>query len=89
MFLQLISQRLTKKMFLAKQKLRFLQKMIQNKKGRVIYEGEHADNLVSLDRKIELFQEVLRHIREKSVHRMNLKPFSIIFEGDPETIGKN
>lgn len=64
-FLHLISDRITKKMFMAKQKQRFLQKAVMNKKGKVIYEGEHVDNLVSLDRKIELFQDVLRHIREK------------------------
>ena len=50
----------------------------------MIYEGENVDNLLSLERKIELFQEVLRHIRENSVHRLNLKPFSAIFIEDHE-----
>lgn len=85
MFLQIVSQRLTKKLFLAKQKLRFLKEMIMSHRGKVIYEGDSVDNIISLDRKIELYQEVLRHIRENSVHRMNLKPFNIIFIDDQET----
>ena len=75
-------------MFLAKQKQRFLQKAVTNKKGKVIYEGEHVDNLVSLDRKIELFNDILRHIREKSLHKLHLKPFKVIFSDDEETLGK-
>ena len=86
-FLHLISDRITKKMFLTKQKLRFLREKVVKKKGKVIYEGTEADNLISLDRKIELYQEVLRHIREKSVHRMHLRQFRIVFSNDPEAIG--
>jgi len=86
-FLQLISDRITKKMFLAKQKLRFLHKMVSNKKGKVIYEGATADNLVSLNRKIELFQEMLRHIRERSLHRIHLNQFKNVFQDDEETLG--
>lgn len=87
-FLYLITERLTKKMFLTKQKLKFLREVVLKKKGKVIYEGTEVDNLLSLDRKIELYQEILRHIREKSVHRMHLKQFRSVFENDPEAIGK-
>ena len=51
----------------------------------MIYEGTTADNLISLNRKIELFQEILRHIREKSLHKIRLKQFRVVFEGDEET----
>lgn len=88
-FLQLIADRITKKLFLTKQKQKFLRDMVINKKGKVIYEGPKVDNLVSLDRKIELFQEILRHIREKSMHKIHLKPLRLVFQDDEETLGKS
>jgi hypothetical protein len=86
-FFNLITERVTKKVFLAKQKLKFLMKMVMTKKGKVIYEGENVDNITSLKRKIELFDEILRHVREKSLHRIHLKIIKSVFADDEETLG--
>lgn len=85
-FFNLITERVTKKVFLAKQKLKFLQKMVMNKKGKVIFEGTTVDNTISLKRKIELFDEILRHIREKSLHKIHLKSIKSVFIDDEETL---
>lgn len=75
-------------MFLEKQKFKFLKEMIKKKKGKVIYEDNKIDNLATLETKIDLYQEILRHIREKSVHKMHFRQFRSVFSEDPEALGK-
>jgi hypothetical protein len=53
--------------------------MVQSKRGKVILEDNGADSLLSLEHKIVLLEKLIRHIREKSLHRMNPKIFKEIF----------
>lgn len=79
-FFQVIYNRITKKKFLVKQKLKFILSLDNN------YQGEEHDDLEILRHKVKVLEDILRHIREKSVHKIMIKPIKEAFEDDPEII---
>ncbi|CAI2370990.1 unnamed protein product [Moneuplotes crassus] len=79
-FLQVIYNRVTKKKFLEKQKLKFLLSKSRNK--------SHPDS-EDFDlnaHRIELLEEILRNIREKSVYKIHTKQIKECFRDDTEIL---
>eukprot|EP00344_Euplotes_crassus_P001510 CAMPEP_0197014848 /NCGR_PEP_ID=MMETSP1380-20130617/71933_1 /TAXON_ID=5936 /ORGANISM="Euplotes crassus, Strain CT5" /LENGTH=229 /DNA_ID=CAMNT_0042440293 /DNA_START=58 /DNA_END=748 /DNA_ORIENTATION=+ len=77
-FLQMIYNRVTKKKFLEKQKLKFMKS-----RGRTKHPSDYEEYELNTQR-IDNLEEILRNIREKSVHKIHIKNIKESFQSDPE-----